>query len=154
MPNPTVRASATALPISSRRLFLAAGTAAAVFATVKTAAAALTGAGVDPIFAAIERYKELFRIFCYLGARTDKVAARAEGREVTEADKEALAAASAAETAAADELIATPPVTIAGMRAAIEHIVEYDEGCEPVASACFLATLLESPLFADGGADV
>jgi len=37
MPN-TVRASATALPISSRRLFLAAGTAAAVFAGLRGAA--------------------------------------------------------------------------------------------------------------------
>jgi hypothetical protein len=40
MPSPTVRASAAALPISSRRLFLAGGTAAAVFATVKRAAPA------------------------------------------------------------------------------------------------------------------
>ena len=46
MPNPTVRASATAMPNSSRRLFLAAGSAAAVFATVKRAAGS-TPAGDD-----------------------------------------------------------------------------------------------------------
>ena len=39
MPNRTVRASATALPKASRRLFLAAGSAAAVCATLKSAAA-------------------------------------------------------------------------------------------------------------------
>jgi hypothetical protein len=43
----------------------------------------------------------------------------------------------AAEEDAADALIATAPVTLAGMRGAIEHIVKYDEGCEPVASAIF-----------------
>ena len=37
MPNLPVRASATALPIPNRRLFLTAGSAAAVFATVKRA---------------------------------------------------------------------------------------------------------------------
>jgi hypothetical protein len=40
MPNDTVRASATALP-KSRRLFLVAGTAAALTATLKGAAAAI-----------------------------------------------------------------------------------------------------------------
>ena len=152
MPNPTIRASGTALPISSRRLFLAAGTAAAVFTTVKIAAAAITSTDDDPIFAAIERHKQLFRIFCDLSNRTDEVAAEEEGREVTEADEAALDAASEAEMGAADELVATPPVTVAGMRAAIEHLVRYDAGCEPVALGRFLATLLESPVLAGGGA--
>jgi hypothetical protein len=44
---------------------------------------------------------------------------------------------------AADELIGTAPTTIAGMHAAIAHLVQYDEGCEPLACGRFLATLFE-----------
>ena len=46
MPNDIVRASATVLPNSSRRLFLAAGTAAAVCASLKSATA-LAGTAED-----------------------------------------------------------------------------------------------------------
>jgi hypothetical protein len=40
-------------------------------------------------------------------------------------------AASNAETEAVEALIATAPQTIAGLRAAIEHLAKYDDGCEP-----------------------
>jgi hypothetical protein len=109
MPNATVRASATALPNSSRRLFLAAGSAAAVFATVKRAAASTAGA--DPIFAAIERHKLAFDTFCATCSRTDDVLAQEQGREVTEADEAAYAAANDAEDEAIETLIQTAPTT-------------------------------------------
>jgi hypothetical protein len=151
MSNDIVPAAATGLPKSNRRLFLVAGTAMALTATLKSVAHA-TDPGADPIFAAIERHKELFAIFTGTCDRADEVKAKREGREVTEADEAALEAACDAEMDAAAELVAIPPTTVAGMRAAIEYIVEYDKGCVPHSCAQFLATLLESPLLAVEGA--
>jgi hypothetical protein len=135
MPNDTVRASATALPIPNRRLFLAAGSAAAVFATVKRAAG--SAGPTDPTFAAIERHREAWRLVVE-----------------TESDEPAYEAIREAEQEALDALFALPPITVAGMRAAIEWMVKYDDGCVPETSGAFLATLLDSPLLAEGRADV
>jgi hypothetical protein len=132
---------------TSRRLFLDAGSAAAVFATVKHAAG---GAGpVDPIFAAIERHKAAWAAFREACDLTDEVRADHEGREVTEADEAAYEVCNKAEQEALDALFALPPITLAGMRAAIQWIVEYDCGCMETASD-FLPTLLDSPLLAEG----
>jgi hypothetical protein len=101
--------------------------------------------GEDPIFEAISRHNERFRLFCALSDRHD-----VEGRAETKADKAATEAASNAETEAVEAPIATAPQTIAGLRGAIEHLAKYDDGSEPVASGRFLAALLKSPLLADG----
>jgi hypothetical protein len=101
--------------------------------------------GEDPIFDAISRHDERFRLFCALSDRHD-----VEGRPETKADKAATEAASTAETEAVEALIATPPQTIAGLRAAIEHLAKYDDGSEPVASGRFLRALMNSPLLAVG----
>ena len=45
------------------------------------------------------------------------------------------------------------PQLYAGL-AVIRYMVAFDEGNVPETSGYFLATLLESPLFADGGANV
>jgi len=155
MPNLTVRASATALPNSSRRLFLAAGTAAAVCATLKTAVGiAYAGAQpVDPIFAAIERHKTAWRAFSDACGLTDEVLAEEEGREVTEADEAAHNAAEEAERDAFYEAIGMAPVTVAGMRALLEYAIELEDGGGEVLWIDLGATLLKSPVLRDGDAD-
>jgi hypothetical protein len=142
MPNPTVRANATALPNSSRRLFLAAGTAAALCASLKGAAAL----GVDPIFAAIKHHNEAWRAFDDTCSRADNALARNEGREVTEADKAAVEAVNAAEQSAFEDLITLSPVTVPGMRAAINYFTEFETDCIPGATDKFLTALLASPV--------
>jgi hypothetical protein len=107
MPNDTVRASATALPIPNRRLFLATGTAAAVFATVKRAAGS-TGT-VDPIFAAIEEHR-LTRSAAYNGSEDGS-------EEMQDLEEEQLQALGRIE-----------PTTLAGAVALLSYMVEV-EGC-------------------------
>jgi hypothetical protein len=99
--------------------------------------------GEDPILDAISRHNQRFRLFCALSDRAD-----VENRTATKADKAATEAASEAETEALEALIGTAPHTIAGLRAAIEHLAKYDDGCEPVASGRFLRALMNSPLLA------
>lgn len=50
--------------------------------------------------------------------------------------------------AALAELQATPPTTLAGARAAIARLVEYDEHNAPEESGKYLRTLIRSPIFA------
>lgn len=129
---------------STLRLF-ASAPAAAFFA----AGAVATVSATDPVFAAIDRHKEAVRI--WLDAETAADAGRAiqEGLpKPTEADIAHSDRASAAETKAFDELFVTLPTSIAGLRAAIEHIIKYDEDSIPEASGRYLATLPNSPLFA------
>jgi hypothetical protein len=40
-------------------------------------------------------------------------------------------------------------VTVAGMRAAIEYFIDFDQGCMSKARGAFLAAMLKSPLLAD-----
>jgi hypothetical protein len=47
------------------------------------------------------------------------------------------------------ELVKTPPTTLAGARAVIKYVVEWDKDCDPRASAEYLKTLLRSPIFAE-----
>jgi hypothetical protein len=39
-------------------------------------------------------------------------------------------------------------VTVAGMRAAIEYFIDFDQGCMSKARGAFLAAMLKSPLLA------
>jgi hypothetical protein len=102
-------------------------------------------AAADPVFAAIERHRETLPAFEDALKRTDELVARNEGREVTQADLDADAAAGRAESDALDALLALPPVTPAGARAAIEYLTAHEGGYHVEA---YRPTLLESPLLA------
>jgi hypothetical protein len=130
---------------ASRRLFLAAGPASAVFAALGVAAAI---PALDPVFAAIERHRaawDAYGVTCY---RTDDVLAKQQGREVTQADEDAVEEAGEFERQAIADLIETPPQTTAGMRAAIAHLIAIEYGSVPEMGGRFLPALLQSPLFA------
>ena len=151
MPNATVRASATALPKSRRSalgLFVAAPAAMLAFAKGSPIAASDL-ASLDPIFAVIEAHKETYRIFGDCSHQTDEVAAEEEGRSVTEADELACNEASAYERGALALVVDTIPTTIAGIRAAIEHIGGLEDH---EFMADFAKTLLMSPVLAAGAA--
>jgi hypothetical protein len=93
-----------------------------------------------------------WRAFGPACSRTDDVVARNEGREVTEADEAAYVAANAAEESAFEALITLPPVTVAGLRAAINYFAEFEADCIPGATDKFLTALLGSPVLAFPGA--
>jgi hypothetical protein len=135
----------------SRRLFLAAGSAAAVCASLKSAAALDLA---DPIFAAIERHNESWRVFGATCRGIDSVVARNEGREVTEADEATWSAANETEEEAFGALITLPPVTIAGMRAAMRYFIEFETDCIPGSTDKFLTALLASPVLKEEAANV
>ena len=129
---------------TSRRLFLAAGSATAVFGALATAAAQ----EADPIYAAMERLKTTFQAFVDASDLTDDIAREQKGETVSEADKEIFEFAMAEWNEAEDAFIATIPTTLAGARAAIAYLVEYDKDCVPENSGRFLRTLVASPIFA------
>ena len=105
--------SETAKP--SRRLFLAAGPAAAVFGALALSAALPS---VDPIFAAIERHKAAWDAFGEAGPAADNILAKQQGRVVTQSDCDALDAASEFEREVFGEMLDTSPTTLPGLRAA------------------------------------
>jgi hypothetical protein len=150
MPNPTVRASATALP-KSRRAALGLFASAAALAAMPAAAVA-AGLEVDPIFAAIKRHNEAWRAFGDACPRVDDVVAENEGRKVTEADEAAYKAASAAEDDAFEDLLTLPPVTMPGLRAAVHYFLKFETESIPGATDRFLTALLASPLLSIGAA--
>ena len=126
---------------SSRRLFLAAGPAAAVFGALALSAAIPS---VDPIFAAIERHRAAWDAFGAAGPAADNILAKQQGRVVTQSDCDALDAASEFEREAFGEMLNTSPTTLPGLRAAVEHLAEIERGCVPEASGYFLFKLLEN----------
>ncbi len=139
---------AVAAPLAddpSRRRFLAAGSAGAVFASLRSTIAQAEAQGRDPIFAAIERHKETEIRFCAACKLTDEVAAEEEGRVVTPANEAEYEAASAASESALAALLATPPATKDGFHAAFEYIIGlgWDECLSP-----FAETLRKSKIFA------
>ena len=99
--------SETAKP--SRRLFLAAGPASAVFGALALSAALPS---VDPIFAAIERHKAAWDAFGEAGPAADNILAKQQGRVVTQADCDALDAASELEREVFGEMLNTSPTTL------------------------------------------
>jgi hypothetical protein len=101
----------------------------------------------DPIFAAIERHKPAWATVGALSPTVDDVAAMREGREITQADREASERASVMEEHALNALLNTTPTTAAGMRTAIQYLVGYDDGRLPDNIGRFMVTLLKSPLF-------
>lgn len=102
---------------------------------------------VDPIFAAIERHRSTWAAVEAMAPIVDEVAAIREDREITQADWEASERGSAMEEQALNALLIIAPTTAAGMRAAIQCLVGYDDGRLPENIGQFLATLLKSPLF-------
>jgi hypothetical protein len=87
----------------------------------------------DPIFTAVDRHR----------------AANAAWNAIDgDVDPKADEAASIAETEAIEDLIATAPKTILGLRAAVEYLEHYDSGCEPTASGRFIKAALKSPVLA------
>jgi hypothetical protein len=135
----------------SRRAALGLFAGASAFAVTPLGAIA-SGLEVDPIFAAIKRHIEAWRVFGDTCQRIDEVIARMEGREVTEADEEAYAGANTAEEDAFEALITLPPVTVAGFRAAVHYFIEFETECIPGATDKFLTALLASPVLSDGRA--
>lgn len=133
---------------TSRRLFLAAGSAATVFSALSQAAA-MAVTDDDPIFAALERHNAAERAFIRTCDLTDEVRAEEEGRIVTVADEAAKDSAREVEEAALQALIDTAPTSKAGARAAIEWLAHYDRGCELRHVGQFAMTLLRSPVLAD-----
>ena len=155
MSKPTVSAAGGAMPAEghkSRRFFLAAGSAGAALASLGAAVAMATP--VDPIFAAIERHKAAWGAFVETVDPLDNVEGEQEGTKEEAAYMEANDAADEA----LEAFLATPPTTLAGLRAALEYVVEVDSGCMPDNGGRIIAILLRSPVFAgmsgDGLADV
>ena len=142
--------SETAKP--SRRLFLAAGPAAAVFGALDIAATAPVRPDLtldhEPILAAIARHQAAEVAFTDTLRPVDRVAARLEGREVTQADTQAFEAAHAAEEEAIEALLETVPLTWLGVRCALAYLVEMQDGYH---LRDFIPTLLESPVFVGAG---
>jgi hypothetical protein len=85
---------------------------------------------------------------CQSGRSAHVAAARngARRRSARLVDPKADEAASIAETEAIEDLLATAPKTILGLRAAIEYLAHYDSGCEPTASGRFIKAALKSPV--------
>jgi hypothetical protein len=110
----------------------------------RDAEAARVAAPVDPVFAAIERHRAAWAEFAETVGPLESVEGEQEG------SKEDLAyrAANAAADEAFEEFLATPPTTLAGLRAALEYVVEVDSGCLPDNGGRIAETFLRSPLFA------
>jgi hypothetical protein len=153
----------TAQSQANRRLFLAAGSASAVFGALAKAAAGPSPAnpvfglraqaaytptaGDDPIFAAIERHETAEVRYCAACNLTDEVAARNEQRVITAEDHAEFDAAQRNSDEALDVFLATAPTTRAGVRAFLRHCIDQDSVEEFLAEA--LETLLDSPVLAD-----
>ena len=129
---------------NSRRRFLAAGSATAVFASLSAAARA-EALSSDPIFAAIARHEATENRFCAACNLTDEVRAQREGRAITPADEAEFEAASVASASALLVLLATPPMTKAGARAGLDYFMSLDDGHH---LGDFAEALRDSPILA------
>jgi hypothetical protein len=105
-----------------------------------------TGASTDPIFAAIERHRAAWRASGDLCRAIDEVAAAHRGQRVGQADWDAFERASSNAEKALEELLATPPQSLDGIRVAITYILDFDSGCIADLARPFLTTLLKSPI--------
>jgi hypothetical protein len=112
---------------------------------VGVAAATLAAApSIDPVFAAIERHKTAFAAFNAACPRLDSALADQEGRTITEDDQDAYDEAQEGETEAF-EAMADLPTSIAGLRALLAYIVEYED---PDSVTDTLIALLDAPILA------
>ena len=134
MSNVSVPAAATGLP--SRRLFLAAGPASVVFASLRQAVAAEP----DPIFALIAEHERLDRAWLALDWRLDDMAKDDPSRDAVKAE---LEAALSAYHEARDLLETTPPQTLAGVIAYLREISREYRGC--VLDVSVIENALRSP---------
>jgi hypothetical protein len=135
-------AAPTSTPNPSRRATLCV-LAGAPLAAIVGVPPALVAA--DPIFAVIERHKVAEAAFAATLGLIDEVRASEEGREVTQANRDTYEAADQASEDILAELLAGVPVSTAGFRAALEYIINLDDGYH---LAAFAPTLLKSPLLA------
>jgi hypothetical protein len=99
------------------------GVSAFAIRTIRSIGSALG----DPIFPVIERHLATWRAVEALVPTIDAVAAERRGREVTQADWDAYEGARTLEDRTLEELLATPPTTFAGMRAAIEYLAGFED---------------------------
>jgi hypothetical protein len=101
-------------------------------------------AAADPIFAAIECHKMAWTAFVETVDSLDNVEGGQEGSEEEIRYMEANAAANDA----LEAFLASPPTTLAGLRAALEYVVEVDSGCMLDNGGRIAETLLRSPALA------
>jgi hypothetical protein len=117
MPNATVRANARAMPID-RRLFLAAGTAAAVFGALHAEASPpILDAEIFAAARAVEKVDEAYK---RLAARADEW--ESAGRELSPEDDAALYAASDVYEEALAALLSLAPSTVGGVRVMLKAL--------------------------------
>jgi hypothetical protein len=108
----------------------------------------ITPALSDPVFAAIARHKIAWTELGELGPAIDEVVAIRSSRPVTKFDWDAFERASAKAEHALEQLLATPPVSLEGIRIAIIYILDFDESYLVDLVNPLLRTLLKSPVLA------
>ncbi len=104
------------------------------------------GASTDPIIAAIERHRSAWLASGDLCRAIDEVAAARRGQRVGQADWDAFERASVNAELALEELLATPPESLDGIRVAISYVLDFDAGYMADLARPFLTTLLKSPI--------
>jgi hypothetical protein len=109
---------------------------------------ATTGASTDPIIAVIERHRSAWLASGDLCRAIDEVAATRRGQKVSQTDWEAFERASANADRALEELLATAPESLEGIRAAITYILDFDAECISDLARSFLTNILKSPILA------
>jgi hypothetical protein len=112
---------------------------AALGALASVSALALPAVGaaaepVDPIFAAIERHRAVWKLVM-------------DAMDVKDTDPRPYEEADKLYGEAIESLMATAPLTLAGAKAAIAYFVEWDDGVD-TDTGRYLETLLRSPVFA------
>ena len=94
----------------------------------------------DPIFDLLEAHRKAW-------ARIADAHENLEGALSKEAFTLEIKARGSKIDDAKNELLKTPPATLAGARAIIEYLIEWDKDSEPETSYEYLSTLLRSPIF-------
>jgi hypothetical protein len=101
----------------------------------------------DPIFAAIAAHRSAWVAVMAAMDRADEPLAREQGRIVTPADIDAKERADRALDDAMEALKQTRPVTMAGLKAAIAYLIEWDERQMGDDARDGIQALLRTPLF-------
>jgi hypothetical protein len=135
-----------------RRLFLAAGSAAAVFTALQGATAmtaAPTSADAD-LFALVDQCKHWWGEMSKYSLLCDEVVAEEQSREVQPEHETLLEEAQAEYQAAFDEALGKSPQTTAGARALLEWIQTDSRGIgiQSEHADALLANMLASPILA------
>jgi hypothetical protein len=125
--------------IPNRRGLLLGALTAGAAATVAAIPTISAADEPDPVFGLLGAHRAAFRQYLELEERL--------GDSEDLADFKALGTAARAAEAALDEITVTPPTTLAGMRAVMEHLVDLD-GHEDYLSALLRSSILQSPVLA------